>query len=418
MQEKIGARLLARIKPGAKPYEINDAELPGFILRVQPSGVASYLCSYRLADGRRTRITIGRVSILTPAQARDRARELLVDVSKGIDPVAAKRKARIHSFKAFLDEKYEPWVTAHRKSAAMTLGRLRTRFPDFMNKQLGEITPWIVEKWRTARLKDGRAAATVNRDIAALKSTLSKAVEWDILDAHPLSKVKPLKIDSKGVVRYLSADEEQRLRAALETREARIRAGRERANLWREERGYEKFPDLKSVPFADYVKPMVLLAMNTGLRRGEIFNLSWENIDLDQLNLTVAAAAAKSGETRHIPLNPEAAHVLRQWFRMNGSPSSGLVFPGEDGKPMTDVKRAWASVLDLAEVTAFRFHDLRHHFASKLVMTGVDLNTVRELLGHADLKMTLRYAHLAPHVKAEAVNRLVAQTEIYYAKQA
>ena len=83
------------------------------------------------------------------------------------------------------------------------------------------------------------------------------------------------------------------------------------------------------------------------------------------------------------------------------------MFPGEDGAPLADVKSAWLPLVDAAKVRAFRFHDFRHTFASKLVMAGVDLNTVRELLGHADLKMTLRYAHLAPEHKAAAVAKLV-----------
>jgi integrase len=89
--------------------------------------------------------------------------------------------------------------------------------------------------------------------------------------------------------------------------------------------------------------------------------------------------------------------------------ASRLVFPGRDGESrLVDIKTGWMALLRKAEITQFRFHDLRHTFASKLVMAGVDLNTVRELLGHADIKMTLRYAHLAPEHKAAAVAKLVA----------
>ena len=99
--------------------------------------------------------------------------------------------------------------------------------------------------------------------------------------------------------------------------------------------------------------------------------------------------------------------MLKAW--RNQSPSdSGLVFPNSNGKAFNNVKKAWAGVLEKAKIKEFRWHDLRHHFASRLVMAGVDLNTVRELLGHSDIKMTLRYAHLAPKHKAEAVSRLVS----------
>ena len=84
----------------------------------------------------------------------------------------------------------------------------------------------------------------------------------------------------------------------------------------------------------------------------------------------------------------------------------GLVFPNKNNQPFNNVKRSWTSVLEKANITQFRWHDLRHHFASKLVMAGVDLNTVRELLGHSDIKMTLRYAHLAPEHKINAVRKI------------
>ena len=89
----------------------------------------------------------------------------------------------------------------------------------------------------------------------------------------------------------------------------------------------------------------------------------------------------------------------------------GLVFPGKNGKRFNNIRRSWAGVLDAAKISGFRLHDLRHTFASRLVMAGVDLNTVRELLGHSDYSMTLRYAHLAPEHKAAAVARLVRATQ-------
>jgi integrase len=150
------------------------------------------------------------------------------------------------------------------------------------------------------------------------------------------------------------------------------------------------------------LEPIVLLAMNTGMRRGEILSLRWENVSFDTKTLTVQFEHAKSGKTRHIPLNGEALRTLQNWQTDTGD--TGIVFKGQNGNAMTDVGKGWEKLLDDAGITNFRFHDLRHHFASKLVMASVDLNTVRELLGHGDLAMTLRYAHLAPEHKAAAVN--------------
>jgi integrase len=150
---------------------------------------------------------------------------------------------------------------------------------------------------------------------------------------------------------------------------------------------------------------MILLSINTGLRRGELFSLKWENINLEQSMLTIEGTYAKSGKTRHIPLNTEAVHVLKSWRQQTNG--NDLVFPSKNDEPFNTVKKAWAGILKAAEIKKFRWHDLRHHFASRLVMADVDLNTVRELLGHSEMTMTLRYAHLAPEHKANAVEKLV-----------
>ena len=102
---------------------------------------------------------------------------------------------------------------------------------------------------------------------------------------------------------------------------------------------------------------------------------------------------AKSSKTRHIPLNAAALSALKGWHGQQTA--SPLVFPGRNGVPFDNVRSSWEEVLKAAEITRFRWHDLRHTFASRLVLKGVDLNTVRELLGHSDYQMTLRYAHLA-----------------------
>ena len=234
---------------------------------------------------------------------------------------------------------------------------------------------------------------------------LSKAVEWDILKSHPLAKLKPFKTDN-GIVRYLTSEEEERLRKALIARDNQIKLARCNGNVWRQERGYELYPNLGAQAFADHLHPIVILAINTGLRRGEIFQLKSSDVNFDSEILTVKAANSKSGKARHVPLNRQAYSVLYHW-RQQQKNGNYLVFPSKNSLAFSHIKRSWASLLSSAEIENFRFHDLRHHFASKLVMAGVDLNTVRELLGHADIAMTLRYAHLAPEHKANAVKKLL-----------
>jgi len=412
MQAKIGKELLKAIAPQDKPFEIYDTDLKGFGLRVQPpskrnkEGIISYIVRYRF-KGKQTRYTIGQHTVFTPAQARDEARAILASVTKGEDPMASRKTVKEHTFTSYLEEVYGPWVQTHRKSGKATLERLEACFKsDLGKKTLGDITAWVVEKWRTARLKKGIKPSTVNRDLTALKAVLSAAVEWGHLPSHPLKKVKPSEVKDSGKVRFLSNDEEQRLREALDRREERIRKDRDQANLWRQQRGYDLLPDLRKVAFADHLKPMVLLSINTGLRRAELFTLVGENVDLQGAQLTIPGSAAKSGKPRHVPLNDEALAAISGWQKQTGK-ESGLCFQNKNGDPMHDANTSWKNVLADAKIDNFRWHDMRHHFASRLVMSGVDLNTVRELLGHKDIKMTLRYAHLAPEHKAAAVAMLM-----------
>lgn len=278
---------------------------------------------------------------------------------------------------------------------------MKAAFPNFLNFQLSAITAWEVEKWRSDKKNSGLKPASINRRLNTLKGCLSRAVEWEIIESHDLNKVKTLKVDNSKV-RYLNKGEETNLRAALRARDQKIKVQRQSANEFRIERNYELLADLSTKAYADYLEPIVLLAMNTGMRKGEILSLDWQSVDLTNKNLTIMSENAKSGNTRHIPLNKEAFETLKKW---KGDPGAvGFVFKGQDGKRLLEIRKSWATVLDMAKIENFRFHDLRHHFASRLVMASVDLNTVRELLGHSDLTMTLRYAHLAPEHKAAAVN--------------
>ena len=405
MRSKIGNRLITSLKTAAKPFEVRDTELKGFLLRVQPSGVMTFICDYRTVDGRRNRISLGRVGVLTPAQARDEAKKILGEVACGKDPAKVRAALKVSTFENFIVQRYEPWVTAHRKSGQLTVQMLKSTFLFLFARPLNEVSPWLVEKWRTERLKSGITPQTVNRNLTALKAALGKAVEWDFLAANPLAKVKASKVDSIGSVRYLDYDEEVRLRTALEKRDRKIRIARINANRWRSDREYPELPMIGEQAFADHLTPMVLVSLNTGVRRGELFKLKWEDINFTTQSVLVRSESSKSGLSRHIALNQEAMLTFCKW-RAQTQVNHGLVFPGKDGNPLDNIKKSWAGLVKLAELNDFRWHDLRHHFASRLVIEGVDLNTVRELLGHKDIKMTLRYAHLSPGKKAEAVARL------------
>lgn len=225
----------------------------------------------------------------------------------------------------------------------------------------------------------------------------NRAVEWEIIDKNPLAKGKKQKSDSRANIRYLSPDEEERLRAALRSPDRRLAKSPPFYACGR-------FTRLQALlgGFPDHIYPMLLLLMNTGMRRGEMFNLRWQDVDFVNKKITIAGNTSKTGQTRYIPLNEEAFNVLSIWQRQTKR-HSGHVFVGKNGKRFTNIDKAWKVLLRDAKIHNFRLHDLRHHFASRLVSAGVDLNSVRELLGHTDMKMTLRYAHLAPAHLSEAV---------------
>jgi integrase len=398
----VSSSLVESLVPRTRPYEIRDTRLSGFLVRVQPSGVISYYIEFE----RGRRMAIGPASRITASLARDRAKAILADAYKGNDPIAAKRRGKAQTFGSFIENVYAPWARANLRTASATVSRLKAVFAPFIKVKLGGITPWQVEKWRAERVKAGIKRSTINRDLADIKSSLAKAVAWDLLPNNPITGVKLLKLDPNAPVRYLTDDEEGRLRQALEKREGTIRAQRKRYNEWRAARRYPLYPSLEAVAFVDYLRPMVLLSLNTGLRQGEVFGLNWADVDFQQAAITIPGNRSKSGKTRYAPLNEEALSVLTSW-RNSAETSEGLIFPSPEGQQFNNVRKSWLGVLAEAGITKFRWHDMRHSFASRLAMAGVDLNTIRELLGHADYKMTLRYAHLAPSHKAAAVAKLM-----------
>ena len=137
--------------------------------------------------------------------------------------------------------------------------------------------------------------------------------------------------------------------------------------------------------------------------------LKWADVDFAAETITLRGANNKAGNTVHLPINSVVMQTLRSWQEQKQAGKNSLyVFPSPvTGEKLDNVNKSWASVLKDAEIKNFRWHDMRHDFASQLVMKGVDLNTVRELMGHSDMKMTMRYAHLAPSSQLRAVELLV-----------
>lgn len=427
MEGRLGGRLIASLKPREKPYQVHDTDIHGFILRIQPSGVMTYYFEYRLPSGLRNRVKIEKHGKITVEQARDRVKEIAADLVKGIDPKAAKKENRVVTLGAFIDHLYSPWAESHLRSGPSNVKRLRSRFAHLLDLSLDDPKlPWLLEKWKTQRLKEEVSKLTINRDLTVLKGAFAYAVKHSAetgLTRNPLSDVRLFKVSDEESerIRYLNQnapDEELRLLKAIDEREEEIRQARCSANLWREQRGYEKFPSLDAKVFIDHLKPMVLVSLHTGLRRGELFNLCWKDIQWNSVapTLTVRGSISKNRKSRSIPLNKTAETVLKSW-KVQQAHLDGLIFPSQDGKPFNTLKTCWSRVVKEAGLLDFRWHDLRHTFASRLVMGGVDLNAVRDLLGLKDIQMTLRYAHLSPEVKAQAVAKLDSGVGVLYEKE-
>lgn len=405
-RNKIIQDLIEITRPDSKVYDINDTEIKGFMLRVRPSGEKAYYFRYRNATGQSRTLKIADTKQWTARKARTEAIKLWGAIKAGNDPQAAKQETRNKikldkespTLRTFLADRYHDYLTMHHKSPEKSYKHITSTFKSLLDMKLKSITTSDILAWQADRLKEGRSKSTVDRDLTAIRAAFSRAMEWGLINSNSLAKIKKFNPDNR-IIRFLNEDEEGRLLKALDERETRIRQERKSGNQWRIDRGYETLP--KFGAFTDHLKPAVILSLHTGIRKGELFKLDWRYVDFKHLLLTVSAATAKSDQTRHIPLSMTAIKTLEDW-RMQ-TEGVGLVYPGKDGKPLQDLKTAWSKLLIDADIKSFRWHDMRHHFASKLVMRGVDLNTVRELLGHSDIKMTLRYAHLAPEHKRAAI---------------
>ena len=379
---------------------MHDTAQPGLFIRVLPSGHKSYMVTW----GRNKNATLGRVGVVTLDQARTEAAHYLADAHAHGEPLAitqGRKGAALPTLRQFIDDTYMPWFETHHKGNEKTLHTLDNNFDAIMSQRLDSITGRDLDLIRTGWMQSGNKPATVNRKMGSISGLFSRAVEWEYISSHPMEKLKALKVDSMGLVRYLDVDESKRLREALDARQNEARAERETANRWRADRGKEQMHSLLQLPFTDHLKPMVLVSLNTGMRRGELFDLKWSEVNFQTKTITVAGATTKTSDTRHIPMNKETDCALKDWKKQ--SSNTRYVFPSQAGGRLEDVKSAWSNLLERAKIEDFRWHDMRHDFASRLVMAGVPLNTVRDLLGHADIKMTLRYAHLAQSTKAAAV---------------
>ena len=408
MKTRLTQSYVNSLKPNPeKPIWVTDTEIKNLKLYVGTSGIKAWYLYYYDTSGKKASKKLGLADKLTVAQARMLAQDVGGRVIRG-ENVKKEKPSRKFTYGDFLKNYYEPWVVSHRKSGRETMRCINTAFSFLLPQPLENLSIIELEQWRAKRMHEGSKAATINRLVVALKASVNWAVNHDLIKENPLSRLGRLKErDSDAKVRYLSNDERARLMAALDTREERIRLERKSHNSWLQQRGLETKPELDG-KFADYLKPMVIISLYCGIRRGSLFGLKWSDIDFEARAITLRGENNKAGKTVQLPVNSLVIDTLRSWKEQN-HPIKGdaLVFPSPiSGGELNNVKKSWGALLKESKIENLRWHDMRHDFASQLVMKGVDLNTVRELMGHSDMKMTMRYAHLAPSVKLQAVELL------------
>lgn len=411
MKEKLTERLINSLEKTGKRYDIRDVIQPGFMVRVGASGSKAYYLDYRDEAGTRSKYRIADVDTISLSDARDIARKKAGEVALGKnlnrdkqekrEKAAAEKSQKLGSF---IDNEFKPWRCAERKRADEDLRRLKLHFEKWYKLSLSDITHKRLMDWRQERLSSGISPRTINKDIAILLSVMSHAVRVGVIEKNPLNGWSQLKVDMRAKVRFLSQEEELALRQFLEERESDAIEGRESYNQWRSERGKELLPLLTDEMFSDHLYPLVILAIHTGCRPEELLRLEWHDVDLRHKSVTVRGEISKSGRTRHVPLSSEAVDTIKRWKNSPGSKSSGLVFPGKKGQVMDRMPRAVTRAIRSAGIENFRPYDFRHTFASRLALGGVDLNTIRELMGHEDIAMTLIYAHLTHDHRKEAIS--------------
>jgi len=252
----------------------------------------------------------------------------------------------------------------------LKINRLR---PDWGDRKAAEITKQEIVRWLQAEaINRDWAVATTNRWQACFSLVFRVALDNQKIAVNPASRIRR-KAENNQSVRFLTPEEEERIRKALSTR------------------------------CSSYL-PAFIVSLHTGLRASEQWNLRWSDIDLERRSLTVRRQKTGKGE-RHIPLNQTALSAFKTLRERSGL--LDVPFLNSKGTPMNTHRDWFDPAVGEAKVSNYTWHKNRHTFASRLAMAGVDIRTIAQLMGHGTLQMSMRYAHLSPDHNQAAVDRLV-----------
>ena len=248
---------------------------------------------------------------------------------------------------------------------------LKHLLPVFGNMYLSQVMPARIASYKVQRRNEGIAPKTINHELSFCKHAFNLAIrEWEWIKDNPFTKVSMEKLPQPRI-KWLTEEEFERLYQACD----------------------------------DRLKPIVLLAVKTGMRQDNVLSLKWQEVDLNRGVITLEHT--KNGERLGLPMNDTVKTLLMELNKVRHI-SSDYVFADKAGNRLsaTTVQHAFHRTCKKADIQNFRFHDLRHTFASWLVQKGVSLYEVQRLLGHKTIAMTMRYAHLAPDNLKTAVNSI------------
>ena len=336
------------------------------MLRVSPTGNRAWYVQL----GRNRKRKISDAGLLSASVARYRARDILIReaLADGKQPVKSAQK----TLGEFLLGPYAQLKGRTSQYGKRDVKRLCAAMGELGAERLEHVGVSKLEHWKFKRGQKVKPA-TINREISMLKSAFEQAREWGMLADNPARMIKPRRNSGHRTPRTLSLDERARLEFVLTNRNDRFAT-------------------------------MVQLALNTGLRRNELFSLRWKDVYFGPYPSIIIEkpASRHQNKSRRIPLNETAATALLRWQTARAD-RNYLVFPGPSGGQLKNVTYAWKRLMTAANIRNFRLNDCRDDFAVRLTRAGVPLDQVRDLLGHSTIALTEKYSSFAAGQLTDAV---------------
>lgn len=340
------------------------------------------------------------------------------------------RKKTTMTLLAFLESTfYEIKLAENPRTVDNKISSIKYNFSHLLEYDLSMITAekikeWLKSKERKLTKKQIRAGesrwvvkpSTIKSAVCTIRSCIQLAKTQEIIAGHDLYTIPSFKMDNE-IVRYLSKAEEERLFSAINSRNEQRLTERERTIAHRHARGLIAPNSLEQCAFSDHVTPLIILFKETGIRPGTIMNSIWNDIDFESRFFRIRKSIDKKARANFVPLNDLAINVLKEWRKHHihencrryiSQRSKAWLFPSpqDPQQQLLSIKSAWRSIIKAANIDNFRFYDLRHDFASKVMMETGNIYLVSDLLNHRQIETTKRYAHLINASRFEAVRAL------------